>query len=71
MDLIRCVECKFFQPDPASLRMGTCLHAEPWDGSISQFARDEHTCPNFSSHGGRRQLDAEDVKKFKNSDYYS
>jgi hypothetical protein len=71
MDLIRCVECKHFQPDPASLRMGTCLHAEPWDGSKTQFARDDHTCANYDSHGGKRDLSPEDQEKFKKSDYYT
>jgi len=71
MNLVRCMDCKYFQPDAASLRMGTCLHAEPWDGSKEQFARDDHVCASFDSHGGKRQLSPEDAEKYKNSSYYS
>jgi hypothetical protein len=65
MDLIRCVDCQHFQPDPASLRMGKCLHQEPWDGSADQFARDDHECANFASSGGRRHISAEEEEKLK------
>ena len=70
MELIRCVECKYFEPNPASLREGKCLHAEPWDGAAMQFARDEHTCKNFESHGGQRHLSPEDEEKFKKFSHY-
>ncbi len=70
MEQIRCVDCKFFEPDPSSLRTGKCLHEEPWDGDATQFSRDEHQCANFDSHGGSRHLSPEDVEKFKKSTYY-
>ena len=67
MDMIRCVECKHFQPDTASLREGQCLHPQPWDGDKMQFARDEHHCANFESLGVKRHIspeEAEELKKF-------
>jgi hypothetical protein len=70
MPLIRCVECKHFQPDPASLRTGACLHQDPWDGSEMQFAQDEHECANFQSHGGKRRLSPEDEEKLKDFSHY-
>ena len=70
MPLIRCVECKHFQPDPASLRTGKCLHPEPWDGGAMQFARDEHECAQYQDLGVSRHLSLEDEKKFKDSTYY-
>jgi hypothetical protein len=30
-----------------------------------QFARDEHTCANFDSHGGKRHITAEEEEKLK------
>ncbi len=65
MELIRCVECQHFQPDPASLREGQCLHPEPWDGHKMQFARDEHTCANFESLGVKRHISAEEAEELK------
>jgi hypothetical protein len=67
MDMVQCVACQHFQPDPASLRMGKCLHQEPWDGSETQFARDDHPCASFDSLGVKRHItpeEAEELKKF-------
>ncbi len=65
MDLVQCAACQHFQPDPASLRMGKCLHKEPWDGSETQFARDEHPCASFASLGVKRHLTAEEEEELK------
>jgi len=65
MDLIRCVECTHFAPDPASLRMGKCQHPEPWDGSAEQFARDEHQCASFDPLGVKRHITAEEAEELK------
>jgi hypothetical protein len=70
MPLIRCVECKHFEPDPASLRTGRCSHQEPWDGSEMQFARDEHECANYLSLGGSRHLSPEEEEKYKKTSHY-
>jgi len=70
MPLIRCVDCKHFQPDPTSLRLGACRHQEPWDGSEVQFARDDHDCLHYESHGGSRHLSPEDDEKFKKFSHY-
>lgn len=70
MELVKCVECQHFQPDPASLRMGKCLHQEPWDGSETQFARDDHPCANFASLGVKRHLTAEEEEKLKKFSAY-
>jgi hypothetical protein len=63
--MVRCINCSYYQPDTASLRLGVCLQAEPWDGKKEQFARDEHICEKFDSHGGKRLPSLKDLKKFK------
>jgi len=60
---VRCMDCRHFQPEAASLRMGTCLQAEPWDGRKEQFARDQHSCEHFAPPGVRRRLSLEKLKK--------
>jgi hypothetical protein len=70
MELVRCVECKHFEPDPASLREGKCLHPQPWDGDKMQFARDEHQCPSYDSLGVRRQISAEEAETLKKAPVY-
>jgi hypothetical protein len=70
MALIRCVECKHFEPDPASLREGQCRHPEPWDGDKMQFARDEHECASYDSLGVKRQLSAKEEEELKKHSAY-
>jgi hypothetical protein len=65
MDLVRCVECKHFEPDPASLREGKCRHPQPWDGDQMQFARDEHECASFDSLGVSKHISAKEAEELK------
>jgi 7,8-dihydropterin-6-yl-methyl-4-(beta-D-ribofuranosyl)aminobenzene 5'-phosphate synthase len=63
--MVMCIDCKYYQSDAASLRLGACLQSEPWDGRKEQFARDEHICEKFDYHGGKRLRSLKDLKKFK------